>query len=239
MKDSIILGTGNSRYLKSVADFKTLYPTYDDFAAALVAGTLPIDLNGINAAGFQQVGDALSKETLLNDYTASLYGLENTAVLNDVFLKLFHGISADVLFENVLSNTTSIIDLRDIDRSRYSLFAFVCEGEDDTASFSINAISNLAGDPIGSNYENRFYSYMDTSQKISSWKNQSGSVVSKSGKNSMFLFNFNNSSISTVSFNSSSFEIGYGHFSNDGVYGISIHKSTGQHKIKILGLNFR
>lgn len=85
MKDSVILGSGNSRYLKSVADFKTLYPTYDDFAAALVAGTLPIDLNGINAAGFQQVGDALGKFNLLKDATAALYGLDATAVPDDVF----------------------------------------------------------------------------------------------------------------------------------------------------------
>ena len=85
MKDSVILGSGNSRYLKSVQDFKTLYPTYDDFAAALVAGTLPIDLNGINSAGFQQVGDALNKYNLLKDATAALYGLDATAVPDDVF----------------------------------------------------------------------------------------------------------------------------------------------------------
>ena len=88
MKDSVILGSGNSRYLKSVADFKTLYPTYDDFAAALVAGTLPIDLNGINAAGFQQVGDALNKYNLLKDATAALYGLPDTAVPDDVLALL-------------------------------------------------------------------------------------------------------------------------------------------------------
>ena len=85
MKDSVILGSGNSRYLKSVQDFKTLYPTYDDFAAALVAGTLPVDFNGINAAGFQQVGDALNKYNLLKDATAALYGLDATAVPDDVF----------------------------------------------------------------------------------------------------------------------------------------------------------
>ena len=84
MKDSVILGSGNSRYLKSVADFKTLYPTYDDFAAALVAGTLPIDLNGINQAGFQQLGDGLGKNTLLKDATAALFGLTDTAVPDDV-----------------------------------------------------------------------------------------------------------------------------------------------------------
>lgn len=88
MKDSIILGTGNSRYLKSVENFKALYPTYDDFVAALVAGTLPVDFNGINSAGFQQVGDALGKDALLKDSTAALYGLEDNAVPDDVLAKL-------------------------------------------------------------------------------------------------------------------------------------------------------
>lgn len=74
MKDSVILGTGNSRYLKSVENFKTMYPTYDDFAAALVAGTLPVDFNGINTEGFQQIGDGLGKNTLLKDATAALLG---------------------------------------------------------------------------------------------------------------------------------------------------------------------
>ena len=88
MKDSAILGSGNSRYLKSVVDFKTLYPTYDDFAAALVAGTLPIDLNGINSAGFQQVGDALGKATLLKDTTAQKHGRDETALPDDMWADL-------------------------------------------------------------------------------------------------------------------------------------------------------
>lgn len=75
MKDMIPKGTGNSRYLRSVNDFKTLYPTYDDFVNALVAGTLPVDFNGINEAGIQQVGTALNKATLLTDETAAALGL--------------------------------------------------------------------------------------------------------------------------------------------------------------------
>lgn len=53
VQDGIIKGTGNSRYLKSVANFLSLYPNYEAFAAALIAGELPIDLNGINEAGWQ------------------------------------------------------------------------------------------------------------------------------------------------------------------------------------------
>lgn len=84
MIDSIIAGTGNSRYLKSVANFLQKYPTYQSFAQALIAGTLPIDLNGINQDGFSVLGDPLNKATLLKDATAALFGLQNTAVPDDV-----------------------------------------------------------------------------------------------------------------------------------------------------------
>lgn len=78
MKDGVITGTGNSRYLKSVSNFLTLYPTYADFVAALVAGTLPIDLNGINAAGWTQEGTALNKANLLTDTTKTKLGLPSS-----------------------------------------------------------------------------------------------------------------------------------------------------------------
>ena len=71
MQDGIIKGTGNSRYLKSISNFLQQYPTYQDFVAALVAGTLPIDLNGINETGWDQLGTALNKANLLSDETAA------------------------------------------------------------------------------------------------------------------------------------------------------------------------
>lgn len=88
MQDGIIKGVGNSRYLKSVPSFLSLYPTYEAFCEALIAGTLPIDLNGINEAGWTQTGTPLNKASLLKDTTAALYGLENTAVPDDVLAKL-------------------------------------------------------------------------------------------------------------------------------------------------------
>ena len=69
MKDFTAKGAGNSRYLKSVSNFLTLYPTYADFAAALVAGTLPVDMNGINPDGILQAGTPLTKANLLDDTT--------------------------------------------------------------------------------------------------------------------------------------------------------------------------
>lgn len=85
MQDSIMVGEGNSRYLKSVEDFLTRYPTYADFARALIEGTLPIDLNGINPEGWQVIGTALNKANLLQDDTAESLGLDSTATVNDAF----------------------------------------------------------------------------------------------------------------------------------------------------------
>jgi phage baseplate assembly protein gpV len=78
MKDLVPKGTGNSRFLKSVSNFASLYPNYEDFVAALVAGTLPIDLNGINSEGVKQVGTALNKSTLLDDTTAEALEMTST-----------------------------------------------------------------------------------------------------------------------------------------------------------------
>lgn len=75
MQDGIIKGTGNSRFLKSVPDFLRQYPTYESFVAALAAGTLPVDFNGINETGWKQLGTALNKGNLLSDETAAMLGL--------------------------------------------------------------------------------------------------------------------------------------------------------------------
>ena len=88
MKDFVIKGNGNSRYLKSSLEGIT---TWEQFRAALAAGTLPIDLNGINPEGFQQLGDPLNKATLLKDATAALLGLGTDAVPDDAFVALVLG----------------------------------------------------------------------------------------------------------------------------------------------------
>lgn len=77
MEDLVIKGTGNSRYLKSVADFKSRYPNYESFVAALVEGTLPIDLNGLSTSGVKQNGTPICKETLLTYDTEVLLEMQN------------------------------------------------------------------------------------------------------------------------------------------------------------------
>lgn len=88
MTDGIIKGTGDSRYLKTVSNAPTQYPTYETFIQALAAGTLPIDLNGINSTGWTQTGTPLNKANLLADATAALAGLTATATPNTMFAKL-------------------------------------------------------------------------------------------------------------------------------------------------------
>lgn len=88
MQDTIIKGTGNSYTLKSVADFLARYPTYESMATALIAGTFPVDIGALVAAGVQQQGTALNKANLLSDPTAAALGLASNPTVNDAFAKL-------------------------------------------------------------------------------------------------------------------------------------------------------
>ena len=72
MKDIIVKGTGNSRYLKSAIDESV---TWEQFRDMLIAGTAPIDLNGINEEGFLEQGTPLGKETLLSDCSEGIGGM--------------------------------------------------------------------------------------------------------------------------------------------------------------------
>ena len=107
MQDGIIKGTGNSRYLKSISNFLQQYPTYQDFVAALVAGTLPIDLNGINETGWDQLGTALNKANLLSDETAAALGLESDAVPDDA-LNAIQSFLNENVFRRTLINSYTI-----------------------------------------------------------------------------------------------------------------------------------
>lgn len=88
MTDGIIKGTGNSRLIKTVANALTLYPTYEKFMEAFIAGTLPIDLFGINPSGWNVQGDKLGKSTLLTDALCTALGLATTATPTQAMEKL-------------------------------------------------------------------------------------------------------------------------------------------------------
>ena len=88
MTDTVLRGTGNSRSLRSVSNFLTLYPSYNAFAQALVQGTLPIDLGALNSAGLTRRGTDLNKANILTDATATGMGLTSSATPNQAFAKL-------------------------------------------------------------------------------------------------------------------------------------------------------
>ena len=85
MIDSVLNGTGNSRFLKSAVPAGT---SWADALAMLQAGTFPIDFNGINTEGFQQVGTPLNKANLLKDATAAQIGLPPTTTPDGMFQAL-------------------------------------------------------------------------------------------------------------------------------------------------------
>lgn len=85
MIDSVLKGTGNSRFLKSAVPAGI---SWADALAMLQAGTFPIDFNGINAEGFQQVGTPLNKANLLKDATAAQIGLPPSTTPDGMFQAL-------------------------------------------------------------------------------------------------------------------------------------------------------
>lgn len=95
MQDEIIKKTGDSRYLKSVSDFLKRYSTYESMAAALVAGTLPVDFNGKNKAGIAQEGTPLTTKNLLSDETAEIirkFGGKKPETVNEAFQCYYNSI---------------------------------------------------------------------------------------------------------------------------------------------------
>ena len=85
MIDSVLKGSGNSRFLKSAVPAGT---SWADALAMLQAGTFPIDFNGINTEGFQQVGTPLNKANLLKDATAAQIGLPPSTTPDGMFQAL-------------------------------------------------------------------------------------------------------------------------------------------------------
>lgn len=82
MKDSVIAGTGNSRYLRTSISADT---TWEDALTMLRAGTFPIDLAGINLAGFTTLGTALNSDTLLKSAVITALGLGADATPSDAW----------------------------------------------------------------------------------------------------------------------------------------------------------
>lgn len=102
MIDSVLKGTGNSRFLKSAVPTGT---SWADALAMLQAGTFPIDFNGINTDGFQQVGTPLNKANLLKDATAAQIGLPPSITPDGMFRALGNTGELHVWRKTVVSKT--------------------------------------------------------------------------------------------------------------------------------------
>ena len=128
MKDGIIKADGTSRLARSVADFKTKYPTYDAFASALVTGTLPLDIL-FNEAGWRQLPDFLNQANLLKATTAALYGKDSTAVPDDIFAMipglLGEKLRMDLLWKNASPTSSFAAQTVSLDLSEYDM-CIVC-----------------------------------------------------------------------------------------------------------------
>lgn len=142
MQDGIIKGTGNSRFLKSVPDFLSQYPTYESFVAALAAGTLPVDFNGINETGWQQLGTALNKGNLLSDETAALFNLLTTANINDA-LRRAPGLVGDIRrsMRNDLDSTWALCNGTWINKNENPELFKILENKGDVLTSSWNSIT--------------------------------------------------------------------------------------------------
>ena len=103
MKDLVINGTGNSRNLKSSIPAGT---TWEQALAMLQEGTFPIDLNGLNPDGIQQMGSAYSKGNVLPDNILTKMGLSTGSEPKDAF-----GVLADVgnihVWKRVVTDTNT------------------------------------------------------------------------------------------------------------------------------------
>ena len=85
MQDSVIVGTGDSKYIRSAISADA---TLADIITMLRAGTFPIDMAGTNAAGYTVMGTPLNKASLLNDAAAAALGLGSDATPTAAFLAL-------------------------------------------------------------------------------------------------------------------------------------------------------
>lgn len=80
MENLVPLGTGNSRLMKSNIPPNT---TLAQLIQMWNNGTFPYDIGPLNSAGISQQGTPLTKDTLLKDATAALFGLGTDAVPDD------------------------------------------------------------------------------------------------------------------------------------------------------------
>ena len=106
MKDTVIKGNGKSRSIKAPTDMPT---TFEEWRTQLLAGTATLDI-GLNAAGCDVVGTALTKANMLSDTTKSALELSGSdPTVNDALYALSQkGSPAEV---RVIADTGSTVTM--------------------------------------------------------------------------------------------------------------------------------
>ena len=104
MKDTVIKGNGKSRSVKAPTDMPA---TFEEWRTQLLAGTATLDI-GLNAAGCDVVGTAMSKANLLSDTTKSALELSGSdPTVNDALYALSQKTQPAVL--NVTTNAGVVV----------------------------------------------------------------------------------------------------------------------------------
>lgn len=115
MIDSVIAGTGNSRFLRTSISAST---TWEDALTMLRAGTFPIDLAGINIDGFVTVGTPLNAETLLKESVITALDLDENATPSDAWEKL-------IAIVNTKADADSVVTAITYDSAEKKLYATI------------------------------------------------------------------------------------------------------------------
>lgn len=107
MKDTVIKGNGKSRSIKAPTDMPA---TFEEWRTQLLAGTATLDI-GLNAAGCDVVGTALTKANMLSDTTKSALELSGSdPTVNDALYALSQkGSPAEV---RVIADIGSTVTMR-------------------------------------------------------------------------------------------------------------------------------
>ena len=191
MKDFVSKGQGNSRFLKSSLAVGT---SWEDALAALRAGTFPIDLNGVNADGYTQLGTALNKANLLDDTTAAALALGSDPTVNDALAAIAAGFAWKEFASyvgngtygsgNECSLTFTFAPTVVIFLDSYSTYQ---NSESQSGSFAImaNITTTMARTGIFGN--SQMYAQKSADGKTLTWYGAAANQLSQSGRTYYFL----------------------------------------------------
>lgn len=100
MIDSVIMGTGNSRFMKSAIPQDI---THSEMVELLRAGNFPFDLNGLHAPGWDILGPPLNKATLLPDSVCDVLGIDRvTSTVAEALLAIPSVLGKSLLYVTAL-----------------------------------------------------------------------------------------------------------------------------------------